>query len=168
MHSLLTSVIGLGALIHTTSPDRCAEAIAARYTNVNWSVKTIRADVTFDGRMDELRWGTTDTSFVLALIDCAGGVPGRSSRQDFQRLCGSLAFTVTLESPKWYLDDVHDGCPAKSADSDCIGALRDSRQIQTQMRRFPRARAIRIGPLGCDGVHLVWNTAMDEFMWWTY
>src|SRR5258705_7172627 len=58
---------------------RCRGAAIEQAPNVHWVAdRSLSADLTYDGAAERVYWGTGgDTAFVVAIVECAEGKPGR-------------------------------------------------------------------------------------------
>ncbi|PYO91471.1 MAG: hypothetical protein DMD58_04235 [Gemmatimonadetes bacterium] len=156
-------------VVQTVSGDaECRGAAIEQAPNVRWVADTsLSADLTYDGAADRVYWGTGgDTAFVVAIVECAEGKPGRiwAFPLRARAMYGTTDLEISLVNPAFGHGYFAENCLGAESTADCrqLGEL--NTRLEAAYQRG--GRGLQIGIPDRDNVHVYWDSVASKFVTW--
>jgi len=156
-------------VVQTVSGDaECRGAAIEQAPNVRWVAdRSLSADLTYDGAAERVYWGTGgDTAFVVAIVECAEGKPGRvwAFPLRARAMYGTTDLEISLVNPAFGRGFFAENCLGAETTADCrhLGEL--NARLEAAYQRG--GRGLQIGIPDRDNVHVYWDSVANAFQTW--
>jgi len=145
----------------------CSSAAGNERPTVRWAKDTsFHADMNYDKAPDLVVWGTEgDSVFVVSIIECAEGRPGRIWNVPLRRaVWGTLDIEVSLVNPAFGRGYLEENCMGAESTPEC----QQLAALETRLEAAYEAggRGLQIGVPDRHNLHVYWDSDSTKFIMW--